>query len=1052
MRAQIRKNALLTSMLTVGLAAPLHAATDVSSDSTTPLTTSSAGDITVNEDISLDVDGASPITVNSNNSVSIAEDSTVQADDADGRSGIAVAAGTTFDISNAGSLLVTEDFVPEDGDSNGVADGAIAQASNRYGIHVLPGATTTGTIDNSGTIGVEGLNSYGIGIESPFTGNIVNSGTITAIGDYSTAISTADVTGNVTVDGTVTAVGEGSRAVAIDGDLSGTLSIQGTVSRGSAYTDDDGDMLSLSRSDLRVFAPTVSVAGNVDGGILVANAPYDLDSDNDDEDGDGVDDADEATGSITAIGESPALLIGGTDDIAIGGVAGRDDTYSLAVDGDINANGTYSAFTATAVEIGGQGGKVDLPDGIGVSGWIKATTYDSEATAILIDADATVPTLYNSGEIYAYVTSSGEAELTAIKDLSGTLATIDNTGHIAAAGSNEDLNVAIDLQNNTSGVTISQYLNSMDADAQAEEEADEDYDASSATVYTSITGNILTGSGNDTISVSSGYISGNAYLGAGDDSVILSDEGNYAGEIHAGDGAFALALSDDATFTGTLDAAGQAASVTLAGNAKFTGSFENADKTSVKVSGGTLQAAAGKVATFDTLDVGADGSISVVIDGDDGTASSFAVNDATFADGATVKAQITSLANAAGTYTILTAGNLTGAPTWDSTAADLPLLFTGSVTTNANSIDLAVHLKTADELGLTCNQSEAYAAILAATANSSGLEEVLVQESDLATLQGDFEELLPDHAGGVFDFVSRTARAGARHVSDDAAVFKEWPSGVWLQPYYFAGSKDTGGTIGFRDHGMGFTGGFENDFGFGYLGLSGNFATGRIRTSSSQSVKAHALEVGLHWRLRTGKFYSFARVSAILASMHSSRTFTGTVDDTDYTDSTAGKWDGKGVTGTAGFAYDADLTEAFTLRPAARLDYLKFKEDSYEESGGSFVDLTVNSRTSDALTGTGSVTASYRLGSRQRDGSTPLTFELEGGYRSVLSGSLGATTAAFEDGDEFVLTPDALKGGWLSEARFLAGGPDYTWQIGVGAEKTQGDVDLSARASFSFGF
>ena len=103
------------------------------------------------------------------------------------------------------------------------------------------------------------------------------------------------------------------------------------------------------------------------------------------------------------------------------------------------------------------------------------------------------------------------------------------------------------------------------------------------------------------------------------------------------------------------------------------------------------------------------------------------------------------------------------------------------------------------------------------------------------------------------------------------------------------------------------------------------------------------------------------------------------------------------------------------------------------------------------MTGTGSLTASWSAGEQTRD-NRPFTVELEGGYRSRLAGKLGDTVANFEDGDSFRLTPDALKSGWTSEARILAGGMDYTWQLAGGAEKVQGTVDYSVRGSLSIAF
>ncbi|MFM2370348.1 MAG: hypothetical protein RIS85_70, partial [Pseudomonadota bacterium] len=140
------------------------AATSIDADRTTGVTTSDLGDIWIGDDGSITLaKGGTAVTVNSNNTVGLDDGGYISnTGGKNGDTGILVNAGTTTTISNAGAITVTEDFTGADTDSNGIADGAIASASNRYGIHVASGATTTGSIDNTGTITVDGLNSGGI--------------------------------------------------------------------------------------------------------------------------------------------------------------------------------------------------------------------------------------------------------------------------------------------------------------------------------------------------------------------------------------------------------------------------------------------------------------------------------------------------------------------------------------------------------------------------------------------------------------------------------------------------------------------------------------------------------------------------------------------------------------------------------------------------------------------------------------------------------------------------------------------------------------------------
>lgn len=1047
-----RQLLLSTSAFGLIIPAPAFADVTVSADSSNPLVTSADGDVVIEDDVVVEVTGANPITLNSKNTVTVEEDAEVYADDADGRSGVVIATETAGTLDNAGAIYVIEDFLPEDEDGNLRPDGQIAEASGRYGIRVLSQA---GSITNSGSIYVEGLESYGISFADGWSGDFDNTdGTVSVVGDDSVGITAQSVAGDLEIGGTVSVIGVGSKSVELTGDISGTLVINGSVTKARSYTNDDGDTMSLSRSDLRDAAPAVSVTGNIAQGILIDAPPYDLDDDNDDEDGDGIDDTDETTGSITAYGESPALLVGGAQDITIGTGTGRDGSFSLAIDGTISSSAYYSSFDTAAVVIGGQGGLVDLTGGIGVSGKITATTNDSRAIALQIHEGVTATSLYNSGTIMATLSSTGEGETIAIQDLSGTLTTIDNTGYITARGSAEDETIALDLRANSSGITITQYLNDIDADTKAEEMEDDDYDASDPTIYTSINGDVLTGSGDDLLDISSGWIDGDSYLADGNDTVLLSDDAQYIGDIHSGAGAFVMSLADTATFTGSLDAAGEPAQVTLTGAASFKGGVENGDQLSITVDGGLLQAADGETMTFDKLEVGSDGAIGIVINNDDGTNSAFSVNSASFADGASVAAEITSLAETGGDYTVLTADEITGATDLDLDIGDLPLLYTAGLSSDANSITLELHRKTADELGLTGPQSAAYDAILTSAATDSYIEASLLQAEDTETLQGQMDGLLPDYAGGVFDFITRGSRLASRHISDDSAMFADWDTSIWVEGLKFQGSKDYTDTLDFKTDGYGISGGLERRLSIGYVGLSLNWMTGSIKagTDDMQDTDASAFEFAAHWRKRTGKLYTFARTSVIRASLSSTRNFLGTISDTDFTYTTGGDWKGTGVSAMGGASYNFDLSDRITLRPKAVLDFYWLKEKGYEESGDSdAMDLVVGSRTSKSATATGSLVASYRLG-RARSDETPLTIELEAGRREALAGSLGETTASFEDGEDFTLTPDALKGGWLAEARLLAGGWYHTWQIAAGAERTQGDIDLSVRASISLSF
>lgn len=1048
-----RNSSSLGALALALIAAPAVADTTVSTATTAALTTSSAGAVTVTDDGSITRASGSAITVNSN--VAIDVEGALALGDADGATGIDVKSGIdgTITVGEDATIKVLEDYVPEDDDSNSIADGAIASASNRYGVHIDGDAS--GAILNEGAIGIEGLNSGGIVLDGDYTGSITNTGTITVIGDYSAGISTQGVAGDLTVEGTVTAIGEGATGVAVNGDVTGTVTIQGKVTQAASYTDDDGDTIYLSRAALRAGTPAVSITGNVDGGIYIAAPPVDEDSSNDDEDGDGVADDEEGTGSVISYGNGPALQVGGTSDITIGAVAANVGTYSIAIEGSVAGNAYYSNTDAYGLVIGGQGGDVTLTDGIGVSGTLRATTYDSSATALLINEGSTVNYLYNSGTIAASISSPGDGATTAIRDLSGTLTTIDNSGYITASGSSTDTRVALDLSANTTGVTVNQYLNDDDAETSAAYLEDNDVDVD-PTIYTEISGNILLGSGDDMINASSGAIISNTYFGDGDDTLALSGNAAYTGDVYFGSGTAAATMAGTSTFTGTMDFAGETGSLTIGDSAIYTGDFSNAGNLTVTVNGGTLTPGDTSTVSFGNLYVASGGTLGVYVEGNE--SSTFDVTNATFEDGAGITATVSDLATAEGTYTVLTADNLDVEGTLNS-SADLPFIYDGSVSSDANSIYLTISRKSVGELGLTKSEAAGWDAIYAAAQNDDSLTESLLQIGDSATLQTQVSALLPDHAGGVFDAVATGDRLAARHLSDESTRFDISDVDGWLEPVYWRTTHDAGGTAAYKVSGWGLTGGVERRTSLGYFGVSYAWLQSKVTDNGGTGkLDLNQHDFGLFWRTSKGPLMAWARLGAAHISVGSTRTFTGTIDDTDVTYDATGRWSGWLLSGLAGASYRYEMSRRFSLKPKIEIEQMWLKENGYSEDADSdAIALTVAGRTSKALTATPTITAGYSLGKISPDWH-PLTFQIEAGRREVLSGSLGSTTAYFnggdsyDAGDSFTITPDSLKGAWIGEASILAGGYDFTWKLAARTERTADSTNISVRASLSVAF
>ncbi len=1048
-------------------ATPAFAQTTVSADSSTALATSKAGDVTIKNDVELSVASGAAITVDSNNKVTVSEDDDDDSDDeagqitagtGDGATGILIKPGVTTTVTNDGVITVLEDYDPVDDDANGVADGVLASASNRYGIWAEPGGTVTGTITNTGSITVEGLNSGGIVLDSTLDGSLVQQGTIYVAGDNSVGIRTADVTGDIILEGTTVVTGAGARALSVEGDVGGTIRIQGTVGHQTTFTyDDDDNTIALSRFDLRSGAAAVAIEANVAGGIIVAAPPSDDSTTDDDEDDDGVDDSDEGTGAITAYGNGPGMLIASDEAITIGALPSANGSYSLLVEGSINGIASYSQTDAYGLVIGGAGGTVSLPGGIGITGAVTATTSDSAATAILINSDAVVSSLYNSGTVSAQINSTGEGEAYGIRDLSGTLTTIENTGFISAVGSNTDIVRAIDLSSATADVTITQHLNAEDAETHADAEEDMDEGETDDTVYTAITGHIETGSGNDTLSVSAGQILGNTYFNDGNDTLLLSERAYYSGKVYFGNGFGTASLSDDSYFTGTIDFGGQAGSLTISDTATFYGTIGNGAAASIVVEGGEFGVSGVKSFEVGSLTVKQGGVLRAYIDGETKTSSLITAGTATFESGAIITATVSSLEDAEGSYVILSADSLVGTPTFDETTTEIPFIFDGSVSVANNALVLDIRRKLASELGLRSSSASAYDAILTAALEDDVLEQSFLDMMDGEAVQTQVAQMLPDHAGGLFDSVTRATRLAAQHVMDRDAIFDITEPGqmvAWAEPVVWRSNRRATGVNAYKTSGWGFSGGAEWLTDIGYVGGSVAWLGGKVTNNGGSGViDTSQYDIGAFWRsARSGPLFGYARVGAARTNFSSERTVDLTASDTDYSYTSSADWGGWLFSGMGGVSYDITPTSRLKIRPKLGLEWFQLRENSYDESGGGdAINLYVAKRTSSSLSASSTVAFSYAL--KPASDSVPLSIELEGGRRSVLAGKLGVTKANFLDGDTFSITPEGIDDSWTAEIRLLGGGFDHTWKIGAGAEKTRnGSLNFSTRASFSIAF
>ncbi len=1048
------------------------------------------------------------ITINSSNNVTVNGGGIIYAGTATSplnfSTAIAINPGVTTTVTNAGAIYALENFTPTT-ISGAFVESAVSGVYNRYGIYGAAGGVINGSISNNtattigsntytGTIAIDGENSAGIQIDGTLNGSLSTEGNITVLGDNSygvklnavtanTATNSA-ATGNVTIGGVVTVTGSGAQGYVQSGNVAGIILLDGAISNSTSYTDTQGTSLTLTKSGLNSgpsvggnyfnpgTAPIVEIDGSVAGGIVI-NAPTTSTS------------TDSNRGSITAYGNNPALQIGGANAITIGANANTDNgslnpntnsgSFALGIDGTVTASAAgTSGVAAYGVVIGGRGGAVTLTGGMEIYGTVSVTTSDTAATAILIQPGSTVGTIFNSGTIKAAAASNNQVSgnVYAIQDLSGTVTSFTNQGNISVSASPQagSTVAAIDLSHTSSAITLTQSYTVANQTNETTDEAATGYNPLTATLYAGITGDIYLGTGANTVNINSGGVTGNLYLGAGSTNTITAgDVTRWVGNINVGSsggaGTLAMTLNNYAQFNTPTNGAVNffngtgASSLTLNNSASFLGTVLNAPNLAVAVNGGTFGANALGTSTIGSLNVASGAALRVFVDGTSGSSSLLLAKSATFQSGAVISLAINSLTNVVGKYDVLTATTLTGASTLTNSSFNLPVLFTGSVSTDANDVYVTIAHATAAQLGLTSAQTAAYQAILndASSDNNTNLQSTLLLAYDTPTLRGRFNELLPDYAGGTFDVVTRATRIADKHFDDDSTMFSISQSSAWLEPIVFHGTRTFGDTPGFKTSGGGISTGFEKATPIGNVGFELAWLTGSAKADTYQKVDVGEFELGLFWRKSAGPLYLWAGGNLGRETFDAKRTFNGefttstttAINTTYFQYHAGGHWAGWSAAFNGGASYTLALNEHFSLRPRGVVEYDRLQENSYIESGDNPIALTVLGRVDTQTTATGTLTAQWSAGPSTHEG-RPFSVAVEAGRRTWVSGNLGTTTATFETGDTFSINGGHLPSAWLGNLSISQGGLDYTWKIGTDVERgTDKGIAYGIRASIA---
>jgi hypothetical protein len=872
-----------------------------------------------------------------------------------------------------------------------------------YGVR-LTGGPVQGTIafTTAGGVNVAGANSFGVSIESPFTGAItLNNVVVTGTG--STAISiAAPVTGNVTLTGTSSAdIGTGTGFIST-APITGALTNNGTVNVGVEQTTNSSGTVTAAAGGKAVMW----IGGNVTGGFL-------------------------NTGSLNGVAGTSALIVQPTttspQNLELSPVGTGDDGYGIVNRGVISSSALVPGTPATAIDISGAtinstayAVKIDngLVSQAGAS--ISATTGGATATGVHVGA--TVPAIVNEGAITALVngangnaygvridtggtvqslTNSGTISATGygngqfsygIVDASGTLTSITNSGTITAKTSNGATGVAIDLSAGSSAQSV----------------------ANSGT----IDGDLVFGTGGGTYSANSGTLTGALAFGGGTNSLQLVGTSLFSGPITVASGTLGVTLADTSTLS--LQDALPLSSISASGQSRL------------------------------ILPILSTGTVEEV----SGTAS--------FTGQSVIGIRIED-PNTAPTITLLTAagGLTTDHPGTLLDASLLPYLYTlTGETITANSIDISLARKTGAEAGFVPGVAPLYDQSFAALGSGAAFQ-TIANLPDQKSVLAAYRQIEPGNYGSATLRIAQSIESAASdriQARTDALLWapptKGGSLGIWggedFQDYH---KSDSQSDPGYRGTLWGLSVGVDHRIGksfFAGLLMSFDWADADIDGVTSNKVKPlrqSGEKVTFYGGGHVGPLFAQFALTAGHDRYHSDRA----IDIADFTATKDAVWGGHQLAAQATIGGRFRFGRVW-IEPSDTFSWLQIHENGYTERNGDVLDLAVSSEKINGDTNAAKLSAGYAVPAA--DGS--ISVELRGSYLSQLDRRLPGLTVRYADDDTpLILQTDRLPSHEIREGLAVAYQPkDADWRFSVNAshEQYQGYADtglaVAARATF----
>ena len=706
---------------------------------------------------------------------------------------------------------------------------------------------------------------------------------------------------------------------------------------------------------------------------------------------------------------------------------------------------------------------------IDVTGSVEATSLTNQTTnlpnvtALQIEAGATGGiAITNNGVIGAaigptdvlsnnvVISQGGTAgTATAIWDKAGAITSIVNTNTISATFSPANTTdtitgsaTAINLAANTAGVTVTQSPGTISS-------------TSSTGVVTttatspSITGDVIFGSGAANLNLSAGTLSGNVFYGSSTANTLT------------------LTMDPNATSAPVMKGG-----LTVAANGQLAVNVQQGTLDITNVTGTAIATPTLRVGSTGEIDFSADPSNAATLKN---TQFNVSANPGslTVTSGAVVGLNLLSVLPASAVvgspdhFVVILANAADASQLANFSLGLTPYLYHVALDTlyQTNALTLDATRATAAQLNLNGNQAAAYNAIYNAFSTDPDVEADLLSKTNQQSFKKLYDQFLPDFAGGPFESIAIGQRAIIREQETDPLKLETDQSRGWVQEIGYLTHQGDSDSAGYNAGGFGVAAGVESARGNGVVGVSAGFLSTEV-TDAGQNAYGHMagslLEAGVYWRSSGSGVNANASLDGGVAWFDSQRQILDTgpnpasltnpnvpITTATLQRSASASWGGGLISAQVGLNAPIEFGR-FYLRPEVSADYIALFEAGYtEHGGGSAFDLAVAPRTSQQASGQVDLVLGATFGDAIK-----YRPELMVGWRGVVYGGPGATTAHFASGDtNFTLNANFQdKGGLLARLGLRAGGQfaDFTADAGEEYHGNFQSYDARALARFLF--